>query len=89
MKHAVVATSYDGLPPPQPLTKGDKQRDVSVVEEMEQEYETAKEQKMSVAMMKRGRNLTRIKVLVFHLHLYHDVAVASKLGELYHKYIII
>ena len=44
MQHAVVATSCDGLPQQQPLTKGDKQRDVSVVEEMEQEYETAKEQ---------------------------------------------
>ena len=44
---------------------------------------------MSVAMMKRGRKLMRIKVLVFHLHSYHDVAVASKLDELCNKYRII
>ena len=89
MQRAVVATSYDGLPPRQPLIKGDKQKDVSVAEEMEQEYETAKEQQTSVAKMKRGRKLTKIKEPVFHLHLYHDVAVASKLGELCNKYRII
>ena len=41
---------------------------------------------MSVAMTKRGRKLTRIKVLVFPSHLYHDVAVVLKSGELYNKY---
>ena len=43
MQLAVLASSYDGLPLLQPLIMGDKQRDVWVVEETEQEYETAKE----------------------------------------------